>query len=71
VSGIVSGFRDCGLRRSPGSAELPRAVFPLRNSEQWLTRNFSRLTVARRRRLYTVFPSRSLRLMWRSTACSG
>src|ERR1700688_2415056 len=28
VSGIVSGFRGCGLRRSPGSAELRRAAFP-------------------------------------------
>src|ERR1700692_1656605 len=28
VSGIVSGFRGCGLRRSPGSAELRRAGFP-------------------------------------------
>jgi len=28
VSGIVSGFRGCGLRRSPGSAELHRAAFP-------------------------------------------
>src|ERR1700688_3346849 len=30
VSGIVSGFRGCGLRRSPGSAELRRAAFPPR-----------------------------------------
>ena len=29
VSGIVSGFRGCGLRRSPGSAALRRAAFPL------------------------------------------
>jgi len=28
VSGIVSGFRGCGLRRSPGLAELRRAAFP-------------------------------------------
>ncbi len=28
VSGIDSGFRGCGLRRSPGSAELRRAAFP-------------------------------------------
>ena len=31
VSGIVSGFRGCGLRRSPGSAALPRAAFPPRS----------------------------------------
>jgi hypothetical protein len=30
VSGIVSGLRGCGLRRSPGSAELRRAAFPPR-----------------------------------------
>src|SRR5580700_1089985 len=54
VSGIVSGFRGCGLRRSPGSAELHRAAFPPRNAGQWLARNFSRLTVARRRRFFTV-----------------
>ena len=65
VSGIVSGFRGCGLRRSPGSAELRRAAFPPRKSGQWLARNFSRLTVARRRRFCTVFPARSLRLLWR------
>src|SRR5271169_5205992 len=68
VSGIVSGFRGCGLRRSPGSAELHRAAFPPRNWGQWLARNFSRLTVARRRRFCTVFPARSLRSMWRSVA---
>ena len=28
VSGIVSGLRGCGLRRSPGLAELRRAAFP-------------------------------------------
>jgi hypothetical protein len=28
VSGIESGFRGCGLRRSPGSAVLRRAAFP-------------------------------------------
>src|ERR1700693_4470875 len=66
VSGIVSGFRGCGLRRSPGSAELRRAAFPPRNTGQWLARNFSRLTVARRGRVFTVFPARSLRPMWRS-----
>src|ERR1700686_3416307 len=71
VSGIVSGFRGCGLRRSPGSAELRRAAFPPRNSGQWLARNFSRLTVARRRGFYTVFPARSLRSMWRRAARSG
>src|ERR1700731_3575410 len=71
VSGIVSGFRGCGLRRSPGSAELRRAAFPPRNSGQWLARNFSRLTVARRRRFYTVFPARSLRSMWRGGGRPG
>jgi len=77
VSGIVSGFRGCGLRRSPGSAELRRAAFPPRSSGQWHARNFSRLTVARRRRFCTVFPARSLRPMWRSvwvaqaSACGG
>ena len=30
MSGIVSGFRGCGLRRSPGSAVLHRAAFPFR-----------------------------------------
>jgi hypothetical protein len=70
VSGIVSGFRGCGLRRSPGSAELRRAAFPPRNSGQWLARNFSRLTVARRRRFCTVFPARSLRPLWRRVLSS-
>jgi len=70
VSGIVSGFRGCGLRRSPGSADLRHAAFPPRDSEQWLARNFFRLTVARRQRFCTVFPARSLRLMWRSAARS-
>ena len=70
VSGIVSGFRGCGLRRSPGSAALRRAAFPPRNSGQWLARNFSRLTVARRRRFCTVFPARSLRPLWRSVLSS-
>src|SRR5258706_2881296 len=36
VSGIVSGFRGCGLRRSPGSAVLRRAAFPPPRSRQWL-----------------------------------
>src|SRR5260370_38404291 len=39
VSGIVSGFRGCGLRRSPGSAVLRRAAFPPRNPGQWLPRD--------------------------------
>src|SRR5258707_9563528 len=43
VSGIVSGFRGCGLRRSPGSAVLRRAAFPPRNTGQWLARNYSAL----------------------------
>ncbi len=30
VSGIVSGFRGCRLRRSPGSAAMRRAAFPPR-----------------------------------------
>src|SRR5579864_9077178 len=71
VSGIVSGFRGCGLRRSPGSAELRRAAFPSRCLGQWLARNFSRLTVARRRRFCTVFPARSLRLLWRGVLGSA
>ena len=36
VSGIVSGLRGCGLRRSPGSAALRRAAFPSA-SERTLT----------------------------------
>src|ERR1700733_2438771 len=43
----------------------PRGLPALGKSEQWLARNFSRLTVARRRRFCTVFPARSLRLLWR------
>src|ERR1700688_440972 len=70
VSGIVSGFRGCGLRRSLGSAALPRAAFPPQYSGQWLARNYFRLTVARRRRVCTVFPARSLRLMRRSASAS-
>ena len=69
VSGIVSGFRGCGLRRSPGSAELRRAAFPPRRIQDSGSRGISsRLTVARRRRFCTVFPARSLRLMWRSVS---
>src|ERR1700681_1466779 len=41
VSGIVSGFRGCGLRRSPGSAELRRAAFPPRKIQDSGTRGIS------------------------------
>src|SRR5260370_15062888 len=43
VSGIVSGFRGCGLRRSPGSAVLRRAAFPARRTGQGLARDYSPL----------------------------
>src|SRR5258708_23957500 len=41
VSGIVSGFRGCGLRRSPGSAVLRPAAFPPPNTGQSLAPNYS------------------------------
>jgi hypothetical protein len=40
----------------------PRGL-PIPDSGQWLARKNSRLTVARRRRVCTVFPARSLRCM--------
>ena len=60
----------CGLRRSPGSAALRHVAFPPQRSGQWLARNFFRLTVARRRRVCTVFPARSQRWMWRKVIAS-
>ena len=46
----------------------PRGLPAPRIQGQWHARNFSRLTVARRRRFCTVFPARSLRLLWRSVS---
>src|SRR6202521_2230019 len=70
VSGIVSGLAAAdfvGLlaRRHCVTRGLPASAF-----ETVARAEFLRLTVARRRRVCTVFPARSLRWLWRRTSAS-